>query len=75
MDRRDFLRDASLSGLTVAGALCPAAALLAQPAASYPGRIDVHHHYLPPFLDRMPWPWSPPANPGVDSALLNRPPS
>ena len=57
MDRRIFLRDASLAGLAVGGALRPASGLLAQ-TLSHPGRIDVHHHYMPPFQERMPWPWS-----------------
>jgi len=59
MDRRVFLRDATLAGLGMGGALSSGSALFAQTAASNSGRIDVHHHYMPPFQDRMPWAWSP----------------
>ena len=58
MDRREFLRDASWAGLALGTALRPAGHLLAQTAINHPGRIDVHHHYLPPFLDGPTWPWS-----------------
>jgi len=59
MDRRGFLRDSSLAGLAAGSALRPGGSLLAQSAFSNPGRIDVHHHYLPPFQSGFPWPWSP----------------
>jgi predicted TIM-barrel fold metal-dependent hydrolase len=48
--RRDFLKSAAAIG---AGAMLPAAGLLAQSVApgahAVPGRIDVHHHLYPPF--------------------------
>ena len=59
MDRRGFLRDSSLTGLAVGSALRPTGSSLAQNAFSNRGRIDVHHHYLPPFQGDLPWPWSP----------------
>jgi predicted TIM-barrel fold metal-dependent hydrolase len=47
--RRDFLKSAAAIG---AGAMLPAAGLLAQAVApgghATPGRIDVHHHLYPP---------------------------
>ncbi len=58
MDRREFLRDASFAGVALGSALGPGSHLLAQTAINHPGRIDVHHHYLPPFLDGPTWPWS-----------------
>ncbi len=57
MYRREFLRDASLAGLALGGAL-RTSGLSAQTAINHQGRIDVHHHYLPPFLDGPTWPWS-----------------
>ena len=48
--RRDFLKSVAVAG---AGALLPASELLAQvasPAARLQGRIDVHHHIVPPSL-------------------------
>ena len=59
MNRRDFLRNASLSSLACCGALQPTGSLLAQNAVFNPGRIDVHHHYIPPFVDGPNWGWSP----------------
>jgi predicted TIM-barrel fold metal-dependent hydrolase len=54
--RREFLRAALGAGI---GVMLPAGALMAQPAARRPwGRIDVHHHYRPPFLDSGAQPWS-----------------
>ena len=58
MDRRVFLRDATLAGMALGGASRPCSGLLAQTAINHPGRIDVHHHYLPPFEEPR-WPWSP----------------
>ena len=58
MDRRVFLRDATLAGLAAGGALCPGRGLFAQGAINHPGRIDVHHHYMPPFQERVLCPWS-----------------
>ena len=58
MDRRVFLRDTTLAGLALGGALRPGRGLFAQRAINHPGRIDVHHHYMPPFQERILWPWS-----------------
>jgi 6-methylsalicylate decarboxylase len=59
MDRRRFLRDATLTGVAMGGALRPSGGLFAQSSAlSHAGRIDVHHHYLPPWLSGPTWPWS-----------------
>jgi hypothetical protein len=45
MDRRLFLRDATLSCLALAGSTAPGARLTAQSSTfSHAGRIDVHHH-------------------------------
>jgi len=59
MDRRGFLRDATCAGLALGGALQPASRLLGQTTTNHPGRIDVHHHYVPPFRDGPSWNWSP----------------
>lgn len=58
MNRRGFLRNATLAGLATGCSLRPGSGLFAQAAYSHPGRIDVHHHYLPPWLDGPRWPWS-----------------
>jgi predicted TIM-barrel fold metal-dependent hydrolase len=59
MDRRRFLKDAGCAGLAFGGALGPAGRLLAQTAINHQGRIDVHHHYVPPFREGPSWSWSP----------------
>jgi predicted TIM-barrel fold metal-dependent hydrolase len=58
MYRREFLKDAALAGLALGGAMRTAGSLMAQTTINHAGRIDVHHHYLPPFLDGPTWPWS-----------------
>lgn len=59
MDRRAFLRDASLAGVALGGALRPGSGLFAQRAINHPGRIDVHHHYrLPGVTTTFGRPWS-----------------
>ena len=59
MDRRQFLRDSTCAALGLGCALGPASPLHSQGAINHPGRIDVHHHYLPPFRDGPSWGWSP----------------
>ena len=59
MDRRDFLRGAARAGVVVGGALSPLGRLLGQTAVNHAGRIDVHHHYVPPFREGPSWSWSP----------------
>src|SRR5271169_3169511 len=44
--RREFLRTLAAAG---AGALLPGSGLLAQANRPALGRIDVHHHMIPPF--------------------------
>jgi predicted TIM-barrel fold metal-dependent hydrolase len=58
MDRRQFLRDSTCAALGLGCALGPASHLHSQ-AINHPGRIDVHHHYVPPFRDGPDWGWSP----------------
>ena len=56
MDRRQFLRDATLTGFAVGGALRTGGGVLAQTNLSHAGRIDVHHHYRLPFIEsNRPW--------------------
>ncbi|MCY3730418.1 MAG: amidohydrolase family protein [Rhodospirillaceae bacterium] len=59
MDRRDFLGGAARAGVALGGALSPLGRLLGQTAINHAGRIDVHHHYLPPFREGPSWSWSP----------------
>ena len=59
MDRRDFLNDVACASLALGGALGPVGRLLGQTAINHPGRIDVHHHYVPPFREGPTWTWSP----------------
>ncbi|HEY5622124.1 MAG TPA: amidohydrolase family protein, partial [Gammaproteobacteria bacterium] len=57
MKRREFLKEAGLAGLAFGGGL-HAGCLSAQSLVNHAGRIDVHHHYLPPFIDGPTWPWT-----------------
>jgi len=47
--RRMFLRGA---GALAASSVLPAPAVLAQTPAVKPHRIDIHHHFFPPFLQK-----------------------
>ena len=58
MDRRGFLRQATLAGAAFGGALAPGRGLFAQRAVNHAGRIDVHHHYRLPGMDAPGGPWT-----------------
>jgi hypothetical protein len=48
--RRKFLQLIAAAG---AGAILPAGSLLGQAGSAGKGRIDVHHHLLPPFYVKL----------------------